>query len=92
MATIFQNPYIIASCAFIFSYIAFYCFNVGITLVEKNGNLIKRPGWKYPLAFAVLVWAFWALYLFPIDLSLGLSENPISTNNQNVDINLNQWF
>lgn len=91
MASIFQNPYIVSVFTFILAYIGLYCFNVGVTMIEKNGRIIKRPGWKYPLAITVLVWSFWALYLYPIDLSLGSSTTE-TVKIEPSNVNLNQWF
>jgi len=43
-----------------------YLFKWGYTSqVQKDGSVIKKFSWKYPLAIALVVWVIWYFYLYP---------------------------
>jgi hypothetical protein len=64
---IFQNSYVILIITFIVLYIFFYLFDIGYhkEIRDKDHTVVKKFGWKYPLAISLLVWVIWHFYLYP---------------------------
>lgn len=72
---IFKNSYIAATFTFIVSYLLMYIFVIGFEKNVVNGKVIKKPSWKLPLIFALLVWTLWYFYLFPTRKDLLIKQN-----------------
>jgi uncharacterized membrane protein (DUF485 family) len=62
---IFKNSYVASIITFIILYILFYMFEIGYTTDMKDGRVVKRAGWKYPLAITLIVWVIIHFYVYP---------------------------
>lgn len=62
---IYQNSYIILIITFILLSVLFYLFEIGFTTEIKNGKVVKKFSWKYPLAISLIVWVVWHFFLYP---------------------------
>lgn len=65
MKQILKNSYVIFVLSFIILCIIFYLLGIGYGKEIKNGKVVKKFSWKYPLAIALLIWVFWHFYLYP---------------------------
>lgn len=63
--SIYQNSYIIFIITFVTLSIIFYIFKIGYSAEIRNGKIVKKFSWKYPLAISLIVWLFWYFYLYP---------------------------
>ena len=68
---------------------------------KKKVTLDEKFNWKYPLAIAMLIWAFWHFYLYPVDDEIDLSNAaPKQVGGNNMQqryesiqkINLANWY
>lgn len=62
---IFKNSYVILVISFIALYIIFYLFGIGYTTEVKDGKIVKKASWKYPLAISLFIWILWHFYVYP---------------------------
>lgn len=60
-----ENSYIMFALSFLVFFGIFYLFNIGTTQKVVNGKMVNRPGWKYPLALALIIWLIWHFRLYP---------------------------
>ncbi len=60
-----ENSYIMFALSFLVFFGIFYLFNIGTTQKAVNGKIVNRPGWKYPLALALVIWLIWHFRLYP---------------------------
>lgn len=63
--SIYQNSYVILVITFIVLILIFYFLEIGFTTEIKDGKVVKKFSWKYPLAISLMVWLFWHFYLYP---------------------------
>lgn len=95
---IFKNSYVIFIISFIIFSIIFYLFNIGYTDQIKDGVIVKRFSWKYPLAISLIIWLIWYFYLFPPkknNKQITMNDNNATTclrYNNIQKINLNNWI
>lgn len=89
---ILKNPFVIFIVSFIVLYILFYIFNIGYTTKIQNGVIIKKVGWKYPLAIALILWLIWYFILFPPHRhEIKKVKNPVREN-QGIKIDMENWL
>lgn len=63
---ILKNSYVILILCFIILCIVFYIFQIGCTTeLDREGRVVKRFSWKYPLAISLIVWIVWHYWLYP---------------------------
>lgn len=43
----------------------FYLFKIGSTAEIKDGKIVQKFNWKYPLAISLLLWLIWHFILYP---------------------------
>lgn len=60
-----KNSYVVAVIAFIVAWIVCMIFDIGYTQSVKNGRIVRRFGWRYPLAIALMVWVAWHYWISP---------------------------
>lgn len=64
-ACIFKNSYIMAVIIFIALLVICNLFDFGTGTEIRDGKVVKKFSWKYPLAIALVFWLVWHFYFFP---------------------------
>lgn len=80
----YQNSYVVFVITFIMLSIFFYLFEIGYNIEIKDGKIVKKFSWKYPLAISLIIWLFWYFYLFP-PLNKMIIEPPTTNDYTNVN-------
>jgi hypothetical protein len=62
---IYENSFVILILTFVILCVIFYLFKIGYSIKIENGKIVKKFGWRYPLAIALIVWLIWYFVLFP---------------------------
>lgn len=79
---IYQNSYVAFILAFVLLCIIFYFLQIGYTTQIVNGKVVRKFGWKYPLAIALFIWIIWHFYLYPpSDVSFTNSDSSSTIKN-----------
>lgn len=89
---ILKNPFVIFILAFVVLYILFYIFNIGYTTKIQNGAIVKKVGWKYPLAIALILWLIWYFILFPPQRHEHKESKGSIKENEGIKINMENWL
>lgn len=71
-----KNSYVVFILSFMILSVIVYMFGIGQKVeLDEDGNEVSRFNWKYPLAFSMVIWAFWHFYLYPIPGEFEMMED-----------------
>jgi len=92
--SIYQNSYIILLITFVMLSVICYLLQIGYTTEIKDGKIIKKFSWKYPLAISLIVWIIWHFLLFPSkeETVTDQPSNMINYNMQNTSSSSKELF
>jgi uncharacterized membrane protein (DUF485 family) len=89
---IYRNSYIVAIVSFVLLSLIFYVLQIGYTREVVDGKVVRKFGWKYPLAISLLIWVVWKFFLFPSNPDTIKNTNPKSIGITDQKIDMRNWI